>query len=167
MFERFAIFPIDTAGYNIGIIYKKYYIDVLKKELGINNNLGIKGNDVYLPVHQHKDDILNFHENYMLQNCNIKTSDKDHSLPLIFWIPKLHKNPYKSRFIAGATNCSTKQLSVEVTLCLITIRKHFHKYCSAIQQYTGINYFWSFNNSMEFISKLKNSKAKTIHTVDF
>ena len=30
--------------------------------------------------------------------------DEDHSkLPTLYWLPKLHKRPYKSRFIANST----------------------------------------------------------------
>ena len=39
-------------------------------------------------------------------NINIKEVDKN--IPLLYWVSKQHKNPYKFRFIAGATNCTTK-----------------------------------------------------------
>jgi len=165
--DRFVINPIDKAGNNFGIVCKQYYIEVLKKELGIDNISGIKGNAVYLPVNKNTSDIIDSQKYELQKNYNIKISDKDSSIPLLFWIPKLHKNPYKSRFIAGASNCTTKQLSVEVTLCLKTIRNHFSKYCTAINKHTGINCFWSINNSMEFISKIKNMKAKSIDSFDF
>ena len=35
---------------------------------------------------------------------------EDYDLPLLYWILKLHKCPYKQRFIAGSTKCSTKPL---------------------------------------------------------
>ena len=39
--------------------------------------------------------------------------DKDHSkLPAIYWLPKLHKRPYKSRFIANSDSCTTTELSI-------------------------------------------------------
>ncbi len=33
-------------------------------------------------------------------------------LPYFYAIPKLHKNPYKYRFIAAASKCSTKDISI-------------------------------------------------------
>ena len=165
--NRFVICPIDKASNNFGLICKKYYIEILKKELGIDNNVGIKGNKVYLPINKNMNDIINLHNNDLSKNYNIQILDKDLNIPLLFWIPKLHKNPIKSRFIAGASNCTTKKLSVEVTQCLITVRNHFRKYCSTINRHTGINCFWSINNSMEFISKIKNIKAKRINCFDF
>ena len=34
--------------------------------------------------------------------------DEDHSkLPTLYWLLKLHKRPYKSRFIANSSACTT------------------------------------------------------------
>ena len=39
--------------------------------------------------------------------------DEDHSkLPTLYWLPKLHKQPYKSRFIANSSACTTTELSI-------------------------------------------------------
>ena len=75
-------------------------------------------------------------------------------IPRIFWNPKLHKNPYKARFIAGASNCTTKQLSILVNLALKVLRKYFSKYCTTIYRNTGIDCDWSINNSAQFLKKL-------------
>ena len=38
--------------------------------------------------------------------------DEDHSkLPTLHWLPKLHKRPYKLRFIANSSTCTTTELS--------------------------------------------------------
>jgi hypothetical protein len=33
----------------------------------------------------------------------------------LYWIPKLHKTPYKERYIAGSSTCSMKELSIHLT----------------------------------------------------
>ena len=165
--ERFVITNIDKAGNNFGIICKKYYLDVLKKELGISNTADIRGNDVYKLHKQSIDNLIDTHKDVIERNFNIKISEENSSIPLLFWIPKLHKNPVKSRFIAGASKCTTKQLSKEVTLCLTTIRNHFRKYCNTIFIRRRINCFWSINNSSEFVSKIKDLKAESIKCFDF
>ena len=39
--------------------------------------------------------------------------DEDHSmLPTLCWLPKLHKRPYKSRFIANSSACTPTELSI-------------------------------------------------------
>ena len=58
-------------------------------------------------------------------NINIKEVDKN--ISLLYWVSKQHKNPYKFRFIAGATNCTTKTLSVQLSLALKLIKDHFLK----------------------------------------
>ena len=50
--------------------------------------------------------------------------DEDHSkLPTLYWLPKLHKRPYKSRFIANSSACTTTELSTPLTSCLTAIKK--------------------------------------------
>ena len=49
--------------------------------------------------------------------------DEDHSkLPTLYWLPKLHKRPYKSRFIANSSACTTTELSILLTSCLTAIK---------------------------------------------
>ena len=49
--------------------------------------------------------------------------DEDHSkLPTLYWLPKLHKRPYKSRFIANSTAGTTTELSIFLTSCLTAIK---------------------------------------------
>ena len=44
-------------------------------------------------------------------------------------IPKMHKNPFKHRFIAGSSKCSTKPLSILLTKLLTHIKQGLQKYC--------------------------------------
>ena len=49
--------------------------------------------------------------------------DENHSkLPTLYWLPKLHKGPYKSRFIANSSACTTTELSILLTSCLTAIK---------------------------------------------
>ena len=51
--------------------------------------------------------------------------DEDHSkLPTLYWLPKLHKLPYKSQFIANSSACTTTELSIILTSCLTAIKNH-------------------------------------------
>ena len=61
--------------------------------------------------------------------------DEDHSkLPTIYWLPKLHKRPYKSRVIANSSACTTTELSILLTSCLTAIKNHVIKYCKKIMK---------------------------------
>ena len=48
--------------------------------------------------------------------------DEDHSkLPTLYWLPKLHKRPYKSRFIANSSACTTTELSILASLKIMSL----------------------------------------------
>ena len=65
--------------------------------------------------------------------------DEDHSkLPTLYWLPKLHKRPYKSRFIANSSSCTT---TILLTSCLIAIKKPVIKYCTKFYERNGKKYF--------------------------
>ena len=96
--------------------------------------------------------------------------DKDHSkLPAIYWLPKLHKRPYKSRFIANSGSCTTTELSILLTSCLTAIKIHVIKYCTIVYEMFGQNIFWSIKNSGEILNKLQSLGflASSLFTYDF
>ena len=64
-------------------------------------------------------------------------------LPTIYWLPKLHKIPYKARFIANSSSCTTTELSKLLTSCLIATKKHLIKYCEKVYERSGKNLFWT------------------------
>ena len=92
-----------------------------------------------------------------------------HKLPTMYWIPKLHKKPYKARFIANSSSCTTTKLSLLLTSCLTKIKEYVKLYCDKAYQNSGINLFWSIKNSNEVLSKLQNKRylASTLSTYDF
>ena len=96
--------------------------------------------------------------------------DEDHSkLPTLYWLPKLHKRPYKSRFIANSSACTTTELSILLTSCLTAIKNHVIKYCTTVYERNGKNLFWSIKNSGEILNKLKSRGflASGLSTYDF
>ena len=55
----------------------------------------------------------------------------------MYWLPKLHKRPYKARFIANSSSCTTTELSKLLTSCLTAI-----KYIETVYERSGKNMFW-------------------------
>ena len=77
--------------------------------------------------------------------------DEDHSkLPTLYWLPKLHKWPYKSHFIANSSACTTTELSILLTSCLIAIKNHVIKYCTTVYERNGKNYFGLLKIQVKF-----------------
>ena len=49
--------------------------------------------------------------------------DEDHSkLPTLYWLPKLHKQPYKSRLIANSRACITTECLFFDLLALLRLK---------------------------------------------
>ena len=81
--------------------------------------------------------------------------DEDQNKPhTLYWLPKLHKIPYKSRFIATSSSCITTYLSIILTSCLTAITNHVIKYCETVFERNGKNLFWSVKNSGKIQAKL-------------
>ena len=72
-------------------------------------------------------------------------------------------------FIANSSSCTTTVLSKLLTLCLITVKKHWIRYYDTVYERDGINYFWSIKNSNEILNKFKskNFQYSKLSTYDF
>ena len=55
-------------------------------------------------------------------NFAVAISENQEKLPTSYWLPKLHKRPYKSRFIANSTSCTITELSKLLTSCLTVVK---------------------------------------------
>ena len=158
--DRYVITVTDKAQNNILFTCKLFYISQVKEELSK------PGQITYQP--ENKDlisidrDILNFSN-----SKNINVSDRMKDIPLIYWIPKMHKNPIGSRFIAGSRFCSIKPLSKYFSKALKTILKHMKLYSATVSQRAGLNYFWIVDNSLEFLEKIRGKNVVHMETFDF
>ena len=82
----------------------------------------------------------------------------------------MHKNPYKQRFIAGSSKCSTKPLSILLTKLLTHIEQGLQKYCDTAYSRSGINRMWILKNSKELLEHLKSptfNHVTSIKSFDF
>ena len=109
--QNFVLVPIDKASNNIAFVCKKFYVEVLLKEFGILGN----NNFTYQRVNINKNDIINQHVSYIKNNFSLTVDQQMRTLPLPYWLPKMHKTPIGSRFIIASSNCSIKPLSKKVT----------------------------------------------------
>ena len=77
------------------------------KELSLNNT--------YKEVHNNNVNVMSRHLDYMMKNGIDVLAEHD-QLPSFYWLPKLHKKHYGSRFIVASNKCTTKQLSSLLTV---------------------------------------------------
>ena len=98
-------------------------------------------------------------------------SESDKSLPIMYWTPKMHKNPTGARFIIASKKCSTKLLSKAVSKAFKLIFHQIEHFYDKSHFYKSFNQFWVIENSkpiLEKIEKINNKKnAKVISTFDF
>ena len=87
----------------------------------------------------------------------------------MYWLPKLHKNPFKFHFISASSNCSTTRVSVLLTTALTTVKHMVVNFCNKCFQNTGINYFCSVKNSLDVLDKLHSVQVpySSIDSYDF
>ena len=135
--NKYVFVPADKAPNNIIIICKKYYIETLIKELGLDNCSTAIGNSTYASCQMSFEDIVDTHDTFR-KSLGIELSDDEKRLPYLYWTPKLNKSPVKHRFIAGFSKCTTKQLSRLLTKILTVIKTGVEKYCGIKTSHTGV-----------------------------
>ena len=164
--NNFVIVTIDKAANNFAFICKRYYITRLLSEVGVPNG----NNPTYQQTNKDSEHIIC--DNIELcEKFGLETTEQDKCLPIMYWIPKMHKTPVDARFIIASAKCSTKPLSKAVTKVfklIFTQTKNFH---AKSKFYSRYNKFWVVENSSTVIGKLDSinarKKAKEISTYDF
>ena len=164
---NYVLVPADKAANNVIIVCKKYYIDTLVKELGIKNvNIS---NPTYIPTDDSFETIVKSH-NQFITSVGLEMSEENQNLPYLCWTPKLHKSPYRHRFIAGSSKCTTKDLSCNLTKVLSTINDELVRYCNTKISHNGVNNMWILKNSTSLLSsldQLDGCTATSVQTFDF
>ena len=144
------------------VVCRKYYLQIVVEEIG--------STAIYERIMEDGQSIVNEHIDYF-RNCGIALPSQHRCLPLFYWLPKLHKQPYGTRFIAASNKCTTKPLSRLFTSCFKLITKHYEQYCKGIFCRTGVNCFWIINNSQQVLSTLYRinyfSTARHFDSYDF
>ena len=99
----------------------------------------------------------------------VDVKESQDRLPTMYWLPKLHKRPYKVRFIANSSSCTTTELSKLLTSCLTVNKAKVIKYCETVYERSGKNMSSPIKNSGEVLSKLKDIgyQATSLSTYDF
>jgi hypothetical protein len=139
---NFVLVPAYKASNNIVFVGKNYDYKCLLSDLGFTSTCG---NPTYLT----KDGFLQNH----LSVLNFQHSKKSRSVRIT--PPLLDKNPYKQRYIAGSSKCSTKPLSLLLTKLLTAIKKSLQRCCSTAYSRSGVYQMWILKNSKELLENLK------------
>ena len=72
---------------------------------------------------------MNGHCNHLALKFSVCVKERQDRLPTMYWLPKLHKTPYKAQFVANSSSCTTTELSKLLTSCLTAVINHVIRYC--------------------------------------
>jgi hypothetical protein len=112
-----------------------------------------------------KDEILQNHRS-VLDTFNIPANGmNEFELQYLCRIPKLHKNAYKHRCMAGSSKCPTKPLSLLLTDILTAVKEKLHMHCATSYANVGVNQLWIINNSKELLANLKAQNVSQINNI--
>ena len=92
---------------------------------------------------------MNGHCNHLALTFSVCVKERQDRLPTMYWLPKLHKSPYKARLIANSSSCTTTELSRLLISCLTAVTIYAIKYCEKVYERSGKHLFWSLKNSGE------------------
>ena len=141
--STYVLVPAVKAANNVIVVCRKYYLDVVLRELSTSNTCEHDDRECEHIVSEH----LQF-----MGNNRIDVEHDHRILPFSYW---LHKQPHGTRFIATSRKCSTKPLSKILTACLRTMFGHFKQYCNGIYSRTGVKSFWVIDTSQQVLTAFK------------
>ena len=139
--------PADKAANNVVVFCRLHYIYTLKQELN--------GTKAYEEISIDEKSVVYSHSNEIPNKFTGYVKERQDRLPTMYWLPKLHKRPFKARFIANSSSYTTTELSKLLTSCLTAIKTEVIKYCETVYERSGKNMFWPMKKSGEVLSKLK------------
>ena len=126
--------PADKAVNNVVVFCRLHYINTLKRELN--------GTKAYEETSIDEKSVAYSHSNEIPNKFAVDVKERQDRLPTMDWLLKLHKRPYKARFIANSSFCTTTELSKLLTSCLTTFKAKVIKYCETGYERSGKNTFW-------------------------
>ena len=160
--RKYALVPADKAANNVFAVCRLHYINTLKQDSN--------GTKAYKETSIDEKSVIYSHSNEIPNKFALDVKERQDRLPTMYWLPKIHKGPYKARFIANSNSCTTTDLSKLLTSCLTAIKAKVIKYCEIVYERSGKNMFWPIKkNSGEVLSKLKDIgyQATSLSTYDF
>ena len=155
--KDFVVVPIAKATDNIDLVCTRFYASVITRELGLNNYSstdtysnagGLSANDII------DGNIRDLKIKFGIDNIPIK----NHRLPNMYWMPKMHKNPIK-------------RLARTITSIFRLLFRQIQTYNDKCKYFTVVNPFRVVQNNKPVIDAMKGPnkrrKATSVSNFDF
>ena len=165
--HKFVIVTIDKAANNFAFVCKRFYISRLLLEVGVGDS---GGTQTYSRVIKATHEIISENKSFC-KEFGLDLTEEEESLPIMYWMPKMHKSPVGFRFIVASKMCSTKPLTKVISRVFKLIYMHIESFHRKNKFYSHYNKFWVVQNTFPIIDRLNKlnsqKKAKSISTFDF
>ena len=109
--------------------HRLHYVNTLKQELN--------GTKAYEETSIDEKSVVYSHSNEIPNKFAVGVKERQDRLPTKYWLPKLHKRPYKARLMANFSSIITTELSKLLTSCLTAIKAKVIKYCETVYKRSG------------------------------
>ena len=101
---NYVLVPADKAANNVVVVWQLYYINTLKCQL-------VDTNAYKLQPSLRERVIVDGHGCHTALHFSVKAKENEDKTPTLYWLPKLHKQPYIANIIANSSSCTTTELS--------------------------------------------------------
>ena len=89
----------------------------------------------------------------------------------MYWMPKMHKNPVKARFIIASHKSSIKPLARTIISIFRLFFRQTQTYNDKCRFFTGVNTFWVVQNNKPVIDAMnglnKQRKGTSVQSLTF
>ena len=116
--RKCVLVPADKAA--------SHHINILKQELN--------GTKAYEDISSDEKTVANSHSNYLPYKFAVHVKERQDKLHTMYWLPKLHKRPYKARFIVNSSSCTTTELSKLLTSGLTAVKSRVIMYYETVYE---------------------------------
>lgn len=147
--RNFVFTLVDKAANNFAVVCKYLYCHVLQKELTAEAK-------TYELVQKDSSEVITGHE----QILKPKGLHNKGGLPFMYWMPKFHKAPVGSRFIAASGQCSTATLSKSLSRCLTHVLRTLREKDNKNISLTGVRRYFvveSYDEVSGFLNRWRRS----------
>ena len=100
--RKYILAPADKAANNVVVVWRLHYINTLKQELG-----GTKAFELQSLLEERT--VVNDHTYHSAYEFALSVKESQDKLSTLNWLPKLHTWPYKARFSANSSPCTTTE----------------------------------------------------------
>ena len=113
-------------------MYKICYISKLLVEVGLSNSKS----KTYSKATHSIEEIIQGNKTF-----DLDITELDKSLPIMHWLPKMHKTPVGARFIVASHSCSTNPLCDTISKIFIMVFNTVESFHNKSVYYSGCKKF--------------------------